>query len=213
MRARWIDLLVAGALLSLSPPAGASIRAWRVTGSVESVIGTESLLPLPAAVGDEYIIDFSYDSETEDISALPDFGQYPILSLSVSIAGSTLDFIDGMGGQGAVAIQANAVDPNLWGVRACLGSCGDAVDDARFNLFFPPDTILSDALTDPPDPTGASVQFGQFSRDLPAPEEAFVIATLESITFVPEPGRALLLLVGAGILASGAGLRARVARA
>lgn len=213
MRARWIDLLVAGALLSLSPPAGASIRAWRVTGTVESVIGTESLLPLPAAVGDEYIIDFSYDSDTEDISVLPDFGQYPILSLSVSIAGSTLDFIDGMGGQGAVAIQANAVDPNLWGVRACLGSCGDVIDVARFNLFFPPDTILSDALTDPPDPTGASVQFGQFSRDVPAPEEAFVIATLESITFVPEPGRALLLLVGAGILASGAALRARAARA
>lgn len=208
MTARWIGIVFVGAILSL--PADASVRTWRVIGTVESVIGTESLLPLPAVVGDEYILDFSYDSAAVNLSVLPDFGQYPILSLSVSIASSTLEFIDGMGGQGFVTIQANMVDPNLWGVHACLGTCSSGTtDEARFNLFFPPNTILSNALTDPPDPAGATVQFGQFSRDFPAPEEAFVVATLTS---VPEPGQALLLLVGAGFLASGAALRSRAAR-
>jgi len=61
-------------------------------------------------------------------------------------------------------------------------NCSDPmIDEARLNLFFPPNTILSDMLTSPPDPSGANVQFGLFSRDLPAPEEAFVIATLDSI--------------------------------
>jgi hypothetical protein len=194
----------------LAHPAGATLREWRAEGVVTQVIGTESLLPLPAEVGDEYVIEFSYDSEAVDENVLPNFGRYEILSLSVSIAGTTLDFIDGDGGSGRVAIQANTVDPNLWGVSACLGECDlSGFDEARVNFFFPANTILSDALTDPPDAAGAQIQFGQFSRDLPGIEEAFVVADLVSLTYVPEPGTAVLLLAGLVTLGSARGRQLR----
>ena len=169
------------------------------------MIGTAALLPLPAMVGDAFVLEFSYDDTVSDASPFPDSGSYPILFLSVSIAGSSLQWVGPSTGEGHIGIQANAIDPNLWGVSACLTTCSDPlIDEARLNLFFPPNTIPSDALTDPPDPTGATVQLGLFSRDTPAPEEAFVVATLDSI--VPEPSAAWLL---ATALAALVGRRAR----
>lgn len=94
-------------------------------------------------------------------------------------------------------LAVEAVDPNAWGVRGDRDDDPSRFDVARLNLFFPAGTILSDALTQPPDPSGATVQFGLFLRDLPAPEEAFVVVALQS---VPEPGAggtAAALVVGA----------------
>ncbi len=177
---RWIALGLVG--LTLATPAGAAVESWRASGMVSSVQGTPSLLPLPAAVGDDFVIRFSYEGTAADTLPNPDQASYPILSLSVSIAGNELEWVGPGLGEGHIGIQANSIDPNLWGVSGCLLPCSDPMlDEARLNLFFPVNTILSDALTSPPDPSSANVQFGLFSHDQGAPEEAFVIATLDSL--------------------------------
>ena len=177
---RWI--LPGVVCLTISAPAHAAVESWRASGTVNSLQGTPSLLPIAAAVGDDFVIRFSYDGTAADTAPSPDQGSYPILSLAVSIASNQLEWVGPGGGEGHVAIQANTIGQNLWGVSGCLLPCSDPmIDQARLNLFFPPNTIQSDALTGPPDPSGASVQFGLFSRDFPAPEEAFVIAPLDSI--------------------------------
>jgi len=178
---RWISLGLVG--LMLSAPARAAVESWRASGTVSSLQGTTSLLPLPAAVGDDFVLRFSYEGTAADtLPGSPNQGNYPVLSLAVSIEGNELEWVGPGVGEGHIGIQANTIDPNLWGISGCLLDCSDPmIDEARLNLFFPPNTILSDMLTSPPDPSGANVQFGLFSRDLPAPEEAFVIATLDSI--------------------------------
>jgi hypothetical protein len=182
----------------LASPASAGIRAWRAEGHVQSVAGTTSLLPLPAQAGDAFAIEFRFDSEEPDLSADPGVGGYPLLAFSVSIAGSTLDFP-----AGGIQVDTDGAF-NLWGVSACLLPCGEApLDEARLNFYFPPDTIASDALTDPPGAAGTtSVQFGMFSNGLPDPGEASLDATLESLTFVPEPAGALSLCAGVAVLAA-----------
>ena len=191
--------------LALAVPAGATVKGWRASGVVDAVFGTTSLLPLPATAGDAFVLQFAYDDAAADINpAIRDSAGYPILAMTVSIAGNSLQWVGPGMGEGAVVIQANATDPNLWGVSACLTTCSDPLyDEARLNFFFPPNTILSDALTDPPDPAGASVQLGLFSRDSPAPEEAGLDATLDAP--VPEASAAWLL---ASALAALVGRRA-----
>lgn len=196
---------------TLPVPAVATVVAYRATGSVESLLGNTSLLPLPALVGDDFVLEFSYDDTVADtIPGSPNAGNYPILTLVVSITGQELAYADpGSGGVGAIGIQANSAVQNLWGVSACLPTCSNVqtYDTARLNLFFPTNTILSDALTPPPDPGGATVQFGLFSRGGPS-DEAFLIASLDAITAVPEPA------VGAAVaVAALAALSARRARA
>jgi len=204
MRTWWILLGVAGVALAL--PATATVREWSAVGTVGTVGGTTSLLPLPAALGDEFELRFSYDDAATDLLPDPDRGAYPILSLRVTIAGSSLDWIDAGSGMGAIQIYANSVDQNHWGVSGCLGACDPDYDEARLNFYFPQDTILSDALTPPPDATGASlVEFGLFSSTFGSPEESFVDVTLEAV--VPEPAAALSLM--AGILTLGAVRSAR----
>jgi hypothetical protein len=198
MKVGWILLGVAGAALSL--PASAAVRAWRALGTVSFVSGTTSLLPLPAAPGDDFELEFSYDDAATDVVPVADHAGYEILSMRVTIAGSSLDWVGPGIGIGAIGIMANASDPNLWGASGCLGTCQPEVDEARLNFYFPPNTILSDALTGPPDPTGASVQFGLYSSNSTGTENGDVGVTLESV--VPEPAGALLL--AAGILVLGA---------
>jgi hypothetical protein len=206
MKAGWILLGVAGAAVSL--PASAAVRAWRALGTVSSVSGTTGLLPLPAAPGDDFELEFSYDDAAIDILPDADHGGYTIVSMRVTIAGSSLDWVGAGMGMGAIGIMANASDPNLWGVSGCPGTCDPEVHEARLNFYFPPNTILSDTLTGPPDPAGASVQFGLHSSDSGASQEADVDVTLESV--VPEPAGALLL--AAGILALGS-LRSAISTA
>ena len=89
--------------------------------------------------------------------------------------------------------------------HAHLGVCDPDNDEARLNFYFPPNTILSEALSDPPDATGATlVQFGLFSSTSGTPDEVQVDVALES---VPEASAPLSL--AAGILTLGA---ARLAR-
>jgi len=205
MRARWVALSFVG--LSLSLPARATVVSWRAIGSVTSVQGTTGLLPLSAMVGDDFVLEFSYDDGASDTNASPDFGIYPILSLTVAIAGDSLDYVSQSNGEGRIAIQAHSLSSNLWGVTGSLRPFSDpSTDEARLNFFFPANTILSDALTPPPDPSGADVQFGLFSRDSPAPEEAFVVAGLDSITAVPEVAAPWSLVTAIATLA---GLRGR----
>jgi len=198
--------------LALPTPAGAEVVAWRATGTVSSLQGTAGLLPLPATPGDSFVIDFSYDDTAADESAFADRGSYPLLSLVVTVDGQGLEYAGPGVGVGHISIQANAVDPNLWGASACLPTCSNVTtyDQARINFFFPPATIPSDALTPPPDPTGATVQFGLFSRT--PSDEAFVIASLIS---VPAPGAdasALAALAALGAVACSATARRRPGR-
>src|SRR5512134_524439 len=106
---RWISLCLVG--LTLSAPARAAVESWRASGTVSSLQGTTSLLPLPAAVGDDFVLRFSYEGTAADtIPGLPNQGSYPILSLVVSIAGNELEWVGPGGGQGHIGIQANSVD-------------------------------------------------------------------------------------------------------
>ena len=185
------------AVLLACAPASAGIRAWRAEGHVESVNGTTSLLPLPVEVGDTFALEFRFDSEEPDLVADPGLGAYPSLAFSVTVGANTLEFP-----MGGIHVNVDGDFP-LWGVSACLvPSCESPMDEARLNFFVEPGTILSDALTDPPGAAaGTSVQFGLFSNDFPNPEEANVDASLESLTFVPEPAGALSLCAGAAVLA------------
>jgi hypothetical protein len=186
------------AVIFACTPAVAAIRTWRAEGHVESVSGTTSLLPLPAQVGDSFAIEFRFDSEEPDLIADPGVGAYPLLAFSVTVAENTLEFAPG-----GIQVDIDGI-PHLWGLSACLLPCiGDSpFDEARLNFFFAPGAIVSDALTDPPGAAGAtSVQFGMFSNDFPGPDEANLDATLESLTFVPEPAGALSLCAGAAVLA------------
>lgn len=200
MSLRWAMLSVLG--LCLAAPADATVLTWRASGIVDSFQGTTALLPLPASVGDTFDLVFSYDDTTIDgVPSFPNQGSYAILSLVVTIAGNSLEFVGPGNGQGDIGIQANSINPNLWGVDGCLGACNlSDYDSARFNLFYPINTILSDALTNPTDPSGANVQFGLFSRES-ATVEAFLIADLVSITQVPEPAIAGLLGTALAVLA------------
>jgi len=208
MSLRWALLSLVG--LTLSAPADATTVTWRASGTVDSLIGTTALLPLPASVGDIFDLQFSYDDATSDvIPANPNQASYPILSLTVTIAGTALQFVGPGSGEGHIGIQANSINPNLWGVNGCIGACDQAdYDEARLNFFFPVDTITSDVLTNPPDPTGATVQLGLFSRES-ATVEAFLVANLESVTQVPEPAAAWSMMTA---IAAFAGCR-RFARA
>jgi hypothetical protein len=199
-------MIVLAALPSL--PAHASVRAWRAEGTVTSVFGTTSLLPLPVEAGDAFALTFSFDTEAVDEFVDPTTGSYAILGMSVTIDGTTLPVFDGQDGGGGIQIAMDPANPNRWGVSGCLGACESAaMDEFRFNMSFPPGTIASDALTDPPDPALAtSFQFGQFSNDFPAPEEAFVDVELISL---PEPAAALSLLAGAAVLAAARAAQAR----
>jgi hypothetical protein len=195
------------ALISASP-AAAAVVSWRATGEVTSLQGTTALLPVVAMVGDPFVLEFSYDDASINGSPFPDRGDYPLLSLVASVGAQSVTFKSDAVGVGHIGIQANSVNPNVWGVSSCLPTCSntDRYDTARLNFFFPVGTIPSEALTPPPDPAGATVQFGLFSRS--ATDEAFLIASLESVVPAPEAG------AGAGVLAALAALSAvRCARA
>ena len=182
MRTLRISILLVGTSLALS--ASAAQLFWRATGQVTSVQGDASLLPLPAAPGNAFIIDFSYNDLVADTNAGANFGSYPIVGMTVTIGANSLNYVGPGVGTGFIGIQANAINPNKWGVNGNLGFNTALVDQARVNFFFPPNTILSDALTPPPSSVGASIQFGLFSIDTPGPAEAFVIASLASVVQV-----------------------------
>lgn len=180
-RLAWIVVLAL-----VSPPAGATVVAWRATGVVGNLQGNTSLLPLPGAPGDEFVLEFSYDDAGVDSEASANLGRYPILSLVVRVAAQSLTIVDETIGEGSIHIQANSVSSNVWSVSGC-NPCGATEDEARFSLFMPEGAILSDVLTPPPDPAGASaVQF--LLRSTAPGDEAFLVGSLESLQPVPEPG-------------------------
>jgi len=177
MRRLWIPAALLAALLAA--PASAETRSYRAVGTVTQVIGDPALLTFTVAAGDPIVMDFTYDDATPDLlPTFPTLANYAVLEYIVRIGGrSSQFFIDPR-----IAIQAGATDPNLWGARACFNPCNEPFNNqARVNLFLPPDTFASDALTTPPDPAGAQVQFGLFSRGDTAGSEAFVVAELASL--------------------------------
>ena len=189
MRALWIPVILLG--LSLTAPVGSAEIAWRATGIVTSVQGDVTLLALPAIVGNAFTIDFSYDDLAADMNpGNVNSGRYPLLGFKVKSGGNSLDFVGPGIGEGSVNIEASTTTANLWGVNGCLIhgtlSCSSPLlDEARVNLFFPPNTLLSDALTPPPDPgTATTVQVGLYSRNDQSPTEALVVASLSSLVKV-----------------------------
>jgi Dockerin type I domain len=183
VRTLRMSIFLVGTSLALS--VSAAELFWRATGQVTSVLGDTSLLPLPAAPGNAFIIDFSYDEFVADaIPSLANIGSYPITGMTVTIGANSLNYVGPGIGPGRINIQATTFNPNVWGVSGNLGFNSELTDAARVNLFFPPNTILSDVLTPPPSSAGATVQFGLFSRDYPGTAEAFVIASLASVVQV-----------------------------
>lgn len=172
-----VPLALLGAFLAA--PASAGTRSYRAVGTVTQVLGDPALLTFVVAAGDPIVIDFTYDEATPDlVPTVGTIGNYEVLEYIVRIAGrSSQFFLDPR-----IAIQAGATNPNLWGARACFNPCNEPFQNlARVNLFFPPDTIPTDALTPPPAPAGAQVQFGMFSRGDTPDAEAFVIASLSAL--------------------------------
>ena len=121
MRTLRLAILLVGASLALS--VSATEVFWRATGQVTSVQGDASLLPLPAAPGNAFIIDFSYDELVPDtIPGSANSGSYPIASMTVTIGANSLKYAGPGIGTGFIGIQANAINPNKWGSTAIWAS-------------------------------------------------------------------------------------------
>ena len=200
---RTQTLLLACLVLLSAAPARATVRVYRATGEVTSVTGDTSLLPIAAAPGDDFTIEFTFDDITADtIPANPDVAVYPGISYAVTIAGATVEYDDGVQGTSFVSVQRTETF-DLVGVSACVFPCdaGGDYDEARLNFYYDPDTLVSDALDLPLSASGtSSVQFGLYSRQSAPFSESGLDATLETIELVPEPGAALLLATGALVL-------------
>jgi hypothetical protein len=94
------------------------VRVYRASGSVTDVIGDTSLLPLTAAPGDDFTIEFTYDDAEADLA--PDdaeSGTYPGLAYAVTIAGRTLEHANELEGASAIQIQLRETF-DLWGASA-----------------------------------------------------------------------------------------------
>lgn len=191
-------LLLGCVALCAAAPAPAAVYVYRATGEVTSVVGDTSLLPLAAAPGDDFTIEYTFDDSAPDTIPGDDNAGYFGLSYAVTIDGATVEYGTAPEGTSFVSIQrTKAFD--LFGIDACLACVpGVTNDSARLNFYYPPDTLASDALELPLTADGTtSVQFGLFSSQSPPLSEAGLDATLETIELVPEPGAALLLATGA----------------
>ena len=196
-------LLLAGLSILAAAPANATVRVYRATGEVTGVVGNTSLLPLAAAPGDDFMIEFTFDDATPDTIPGDDYAGYLGISYAVTIDGTTVEYGTAPEGISFVSIQRTGTF-DLFGVSSCL-ACepGVVIDEARLNFYYAPDTLASDALEFPLSAAGTtSVQFGLFSSQSTPSSEAGLDATLETIELVPEPGAALLLATGALALAA-----------
>ena len=193
--------LVVGFLLGLVHPASATVQTWRAEGTVDNLQGTVSLLPVVANVGDPMVILFSYDDAAPDQLADPNNGRFAILSVSVTIAGVTLDFLGTNPLHNRIQTQLASVNDS-WVLSSCLAACDpDAEDEARLGFFMPPGTRANDALLPQPDPADAfAIQFLLRSVNASADEEAFLVGDFDTLTQVPEPTSALAVAMGVAML-------------
>lgn len=196
---RIVQSLVACLLLGLAHPGEAIVRTWRAEGTVNSLQGTVSLLPLAAQPGDAMLLEFSYDDAAPDQEADPSNGRFAVVSAVVTIGGETLDFLGTVPLLNRVATQIGG-SADRWDLSVCRADCGaDDADEARLHFELPPGSRASDALLPQPLPEDATAPAQFLLRSTNASEgtEAFAVGELDALVYVPEPGAPLTLAAGA----------------
>lgn len=152
----------------------AEVVSYRAEGTVTSISGDTSLLPLSSNVGDPITLDFSYDlNETDTNTTVSYSGSYSAISMTVILGSNPSTTVS----MPTVRTQS-APFTDLWGINCELG--GSTV---RLSLFLHTGSVSSDALTVPPSPvpSGTTVQFGFWANDPVGDNDAFVVAQLDQI--------------------------------
>lgn len=171
---RFFSLTLCVCALLASEKGYAEVVSYRAEGTVTSISGDTSLLPLSSNVGDPITLDFSYDlNETDTNTTVSYSGSYPATSMTVTLGSNPSTAVS----MPTVRTQS-APFTDLWGIRGELG--GSTV---RLNFFLPTGSVSSDALTVPPSPVppGTTVQFGFWANDPVGDNDAFVVAQLDQI--------------------------------
>jgi hypothetical protein len=227
-------------MVAVSANAHAALLTFRVQGTVFDVSDSTNLLPVRANVGDQFVYEFTLETNTPETSGtlgtagLAQF-QNAITSARVTIGtNATIDYLAPVGSRSSTQIADNFFPTyDFWSSGVSFATNGDpsgaipafpnSTQSVNLQLPGPFSMLAGEALVGPPstyyttdigDGIGnVSIQANQlFSSSSPDGLRAFIFARVTSITQVPAPSGLGLLVFGLAAIALTRSNRAQLAQ-